>query len=302
METNHLLSPKIVTENVNFERDNAEIIRHLDLITVHKPYMALHSVHKHENCLFGTFPAEAHPENEIYPITITEVGRHMAILGSLAVAMENPVKEEHYYLALHAEVIRHSYEESFEKELVGKVEVTEFNRKGATITGEVFNKKGECIFSIVVDYSTIHHRTFSRLFKDHYKPEVAVYADNPYTKEVELFDLVVSENECTASLGIVDESICTGHFHHYPALPVARLGSAFCKLAGIHYNFLKNGGASQKYAYQSVEMTAYFLPFEGEEVFIKSQVTQRDDKGYAFTTTAFNREAKEIAELKSIII
>jgi hypothetical protein len=302
MESSSLSSPIIVKKAISVQ-ENEEIIQALALIAVYSPYMALHSVYKQGNSLFATFPSEAYPENEISPITITEVGRHMAILGSLAIALENPVKEVHYYLALHAGVIRHSYVESFEKELVGKVEVTKFNRREATISGDVFNQNGECIFSIVVDYSTIHYRTFERLFKEHYTPEVTVYAENPYAKGIELYDLVISEDECTASLGIVDESICPGHFHHYPALPVARLGNAFCKLASIHYNFLTGRGALQKHTFRSVEMTACFLAFEGEEVFIKSQVTQRDTKnGYAFTTTAFTRETKKIAELKSIII
>lgn len=78
------------------------------LIDVERPYYALYDVSApstlQSTCLgmpvSGKFRTESEkgPEEHL-PIGVGELGRHTAVLGSIACAAANPVKHRHYYLA-----------------------------------------------------------------------------------------------------------------------------------------------------------------------------------------------------------
>jgi hypothetical protein len=86
----------------------AEIVK---LIDVERPYYALFDVTAPSTLqtarvgmpVSGKFCTESAkgPEEHI-PIGVGELGRHCAVLGSIACAAANPVKRRHYYLAARA--------------------------------------------------------------------------------------------------------------------------------------------------------------------------------------------------------
>ncbi|GAQ81634.1 hypothetical protein KFL_000860060 [Klebsormidium nitens] len=79
----------------------------IQLIDVQRPYYALFDMAQLSNAakptVRGYFLKESrrHEENGD-PISGSELGRHSAIMGSVACALANPVKEKHYYLAFGA--------------------------------------------------------------------------------------------------------------------------------------------------------------------------------------------------------
>lgn len=53
----------------------------------------------------GKFVAESARHQEASePISCAELGRHCAAVGSIACALANPLKEQHYYLAARAAI------------------------------------------------------------------------------------------------------------------------------------------------------------------------------------------------------
>ena len=83
----------------------------IQLIDVQRPYYALFDMAQLGNSAVPTVrgyflkESESHEENKD-PISGSELGRHGAIMGSVACALANPVKDKHYYLAFGAKSVR----------------------------------------------------------------------------------------------------------------------------------------------------------------------------------------------------
>lgn len=284
---------EILTSNVT------EIIGN---ISVKPPYFSFENISIDDggflNARFS--PELAHPY-EKSPICMSEVGRHMAILGSLALSSSNPLKEQHYYLANHALVTRNISDETETQPLYGKVtDVSVSKRKGA-IHSELCNEGNDILYTVDVDYTVIHHTSFERLFADKYFHDNAHYEVNPYTLNIEFEDIEYYENSCKTTLGKVLPFYCLGHFENYPALPVARLANALLNLAGAHMNHIKK--STNKYIVMKADISANTLAFVGEEVDLISELeAEQPEEGMCFKTSALNNNRYKIAEMTCCLL
>jgi hypothetical protein len=258
------------------------------LIAVTEPYYALSNLHQHDDVLAATLPLQQTNHLEPFGMGIPEIGRHMAILGSLALANANPVKEKHYYLATHAIVERMHNKPGSGGNYFGKVKVVQFNKRTGQITGELFNNFGELYCTIEVTYSVLHELVFNRMFAKEGQTTNDNIQINPYANPSTLYNLKLGIENSFASLGTIQKEHCVGHFKNFPALPIARLGGALTSLSGLHYNFIRN--STDRYCIRKAEIHAKTFVFAGRNIELFSQIVESNTadnmciESYANTT------------------
>jgi 3-hydroxymyristoyl/3-hydroxydecanoyl-(acyl carrier protein) dehydratase len=269
MNNLHLRAQK---ENPTLQHDASEL---QSLIAVRPPYFALKQIHKANQTVFAEFNTDFQSTEENSNMSLAEVGRHMAILGSLAVANSNPVKNKHYYLASYGEFERVSKKPYNEQEYKGYMTTVEFNRKKALATGQLMTMDGEVIYEVKVGYSILSSGLFERMFKDQ-RQETPIPANyNPYHNPITFDNKFITPNFCYATIKNVGIDMCLGHFDNFPALPVARIGGALVALAGYNHNmYLSLGNA--RYCIRKAIIKAESFVFAGESLSIESEIDKEN--------------------------
>lgn len=268
----------------------------LENISVTKPYFALSNLNCSGEYIYAEFTTELTEITEEGPISAAEVGRHMAILGSVVLAKENPKKERHHYLATDALIKRCSSKSSTNHPLTCRAKMVSINRKKGVVEGEIFDHDGTVLYKIEVCYMILGHMIFERMFADHrvdtdFDPDY-----NPYTSDTQFTDLKLDVKSCKASIGIITKEDCPGHFNSYPALPVARMGTSMGKIGGIHFMHL-NPSEKKKYFISSAELHAKQLVFTGEEIKFRTEIVDPNpEKGMTIKTIAYSDSCDFIAE------
>ena len=254
-----------------------------ELIEVKRPYYSLDDIKCDANGVSALVKSEHPMENEIGGIAAAEVGRHLAILGSCALATTNPDKSKHYYLAHRASLRRIAYPES----------IVESNYKVDSRTMYLDKRKGVAhsrlymddihIFDLEVQYHVIKERIFNKLYKEKYV-EYDPSVNNPYAEEYELVNLGYKENELTAMLAPLSPQQCSGHFETHPCLPVAVLMHALSRSAGRLLS--KQLGHNITYIVDSADICAENLAFYGDSVCVKVKFIEEIDGAYFYSCEA----------------
>jgi hypothetical protein len=269
----------------------------LQNIAVTQPYFALKNLRWIDDYIYADFSAELLEPDEIMPITAAEVGRHMAIMGSVAMAAANSKKEQHYYLATDATIIRRSNKESFDRNVIGRIKTESIDKRNGLTTGSLFDVEMNKLFDVEVKYKVLHHSLFEKMFAQ-YKMETNENLDyNPYQESVAFNSLSLGIKNCTGSIGKILPEHCAGHFANYPAFPVARMGTAMGKIAGEHFKFL-HPGKTEKYTIGRADLHAEQLLFAGKEVHFRTEIEESTTqvKGMVIKVTAFTNELPSVAE------
>lgn len=285
----------------NFEKmlSKDEIFK---LIDVHDPYYALKDVRADEdNFITARIDVEQPLGNEILPIGVSETCRHLAILGSVCCAFTNPVKQKHYYLAYSG-----NYKRTIEKgygtggELIANAECISFNKRKATVKACLLDEQNQLICGIEVSYHVIPQAIFERLYYNFYKAAPDFGMKNPYLKKNQFFDLQFSDSSATATLGKIKDDFCTGHFPHFPAMPVAILMSSLLDLATIYIHHV-TGDRSLKMAVSELTLLADNLGFSGEEVIVHVSQEASLNNRFRLRCTATLTDDKSIGDITAII-
>ena len=278
-----------------------------ELICVSKPYYALQDVKYLSNGkLQATVTVENQHSGETTPISASEAGRHSAILGSLALALENPLPIKHYYLASHAILNRINHTTStqpsvFAQKVIIEAEVLDLDiaAKKGKINATIYTAAGVPILNLVVSYHVFKKDLFSKLFRKRYQEDVLSKSANPYTANTPLYDVTLTKNQMTASLGVIQAEQCLGHFDNYPALPVAILCNAMIRLGGLHVERLTfDNGIS--YAVRSAILSADGLAFAGQEVTLSSSVMHVDADEFQMLIRASDQSGNTISTIELV--
>lgn len=285
----------------NFEKmiSTDEIFK---LIDVHCPYYALKEVRADANN-FATarIDIEQSLGDEILPITVSETCRHLAILGSVCCAMANPVKQKHYYLAYSGTYKRTIEQEHYTgNELIATAECISFNKRKATAKACFLDEQNQLICGIEVSFHVIPQAIFERLYYNFYKSSPDFGVKNPYLKKNPLFDIKFSDSSASATLGKVQDDFCTGHFPHFPAMPVAILMSALLNLATIYIHHV-TCDSSLKMVIREVTLLADNIGFSGEEVMLHVNQEACLDNRFKLRCTATSTDDKSIGDITAII-
>lgn len=291
MKTAALLSPSLYS--------------HLkELICTSRPYYALKNLHQlTDTILQCEIAVENNGHKEHALISTAEAGRHLAILGSCVLAANNPVEARHFYLATAASLQRSAdvayidpAQYNCPARLICRAELLHLDKKSGSVATSIYTPDGLTIYELEVEYKVMTSELFGKLFKAVYQPNTD-WAPNPYAAPFPLKDVLYTDREFSASLGVIRKEQCVGHFDYYPALPVAVLSSALMDLAGTHLRHIC-GDENLKYAAQHATLKADRLAFAGEEVFVKSWLIDEGMGTYTFSATAENAAGNPIGRIE----
>lgn len=292
------LNPPTSSFEPTLELD-AEVEKLRDLIQVQSPYYALKNLRRAGDELVADVSTDLIDHPEVNGMSLAEVGRHMAILGSLTMVEANPRKEKHYYLATYAEFHRIRKEIYPDTELTISMACTEFNKKKGKATGYLMTRSGERLFQVSVHYVVLPTRIFERMYAKGLQETNFDKKINPYVHPNILSDVVIDPEVSTASVGIVQQETCSGHFDNYPALPVARIGGILATLTGLHFNEWL--GKKEYYSITKAYVTAESFVFAGEEVTLDCREIEENDYpelGTLYLAYASTKTEKNVASLK----
>ena len=245
-------------------------------ISVTEPYLALEDIRSPEcGSVVAIAPFEHPLGRERGPMGAAEMGRHMAILGSLSVASLNEAHGRHYYLANRARFVR-SVGTLEPSALIGGAVCTRKPTRMAKARVELTELSGGPVASLEVGYFVLKAEPFCELFGEHRRPTDFPPLESPYAKELPIKIQNCRARRVRASLDIAPEH-CAGHFDGFPAAPVARTMQALTHCAG---ELLAEtlGRPSLEFVVESGTIEAKQLAFAGSRLSLSVEVVRgRED-------------------------
>ena len=271
-----------------------------NLIMVDEPYNILEDVIvKEDGSLVAKVRNEYLMEGESGPMQCSEFGRHIAVLGSMLLAKNNPSKEKHYYLAGTAD-LRRSHLRIYENDVFWlRASVMEQNRRGGKVFGEMVDINGDELYTGEVDYKILKGSMFERLYAHGKVDDSPINDISPYQSRKKLRNVYVDEDKISAIYGVVSAAECQGHFNNYPCLPAAVVGCLFGELA---LNLLQHVTGFTKMVDQSAIVKAKRLTFAGEFVRFEGKLLeQKSDNTIVMFAEAFVGD-EVIAEVTTEVV
>ena len=213
---------------IDFERiisqsSSVPIDEVLNKICVSPPYFSFTEIFNYQGMLIAQVEPEQEIDFELELISSAEASRHMAILGSCAIAMEENQKK--YYLSSKAEF--NSYYKKGDKyylDIPLKKKFYIVSRKVSidrsfAVSENFLFCNNKLIFSFRVTYQVMPYKLFERVFSS-YKFSTSLIEESPYGRIPKFEIKEVNSKYLLAEMPIVDKKFCAGHFNQYPMIPV----------------------------------------------------------------------------------
>lgn len=238
----------------------------MDKIAVQRPYFAFDSLYRNSSVpgwdIWGDFRPEQPLGHEEGPLAVAEAGRHLAILGTCAAFLAQPVDERIYYLASHAVWTSSKSRPDVQPQstltararVVARFQIKKHDRVRVE-TELLFGS--EVIGALTVTYQVLPERTFEKCFKNHFTIQSPTVTSSPYRQG--LLTKTVSSKPHAIMLRSTDFSAaqCPGHFSHYPMWPVAVVAYGLTQaLSQLLDKRLKRGFS---FRVQEARLSAYTL-------------------------------------------
>ncbi len=275
------------------------------LICVRDPYFAFQTFDVQSDIVTSTVAAEHPMLAETGPIAAAEAGRHLAILGSCAAAMNNPTRARHYYLAREAYLERTSAPASAQELLTCNAEADFTDKRTAHANCSLF-VRDEKLFTLDVSYSVLSEALFTRFYGKHGSEQRKDVRDNvtpfhrvnPYRSTNRLEILESDDSKLRASLGVITKEMCAGHFPGYPCLPVAALMHCLSNAAGALF---QQRTGERGYVVQIAEVAARELAFAGTSLQLEASYVGGHARGEKFNVRAVSDAGSVIGELGIVV-
>jgi len=265
-----------------------------DLIEVSHPYFSLKNLSVVGDAVQADVPVEHPMGNERGVIAAAEVGRHLAILGSCALAHVNNIKKKHFYLASDA-MIRNLHDgviENASLPLKAEARTISLEKRKGSAVATITDTKGIPLYELQTNYHIMKPNLFEKLYQSRrYTESACVTAKNPYLSEFSFSNVSYNDDCMSAVLGPLGPEQCSGHFLNYPCIPVAILMHALSNAAGMLLAHTQNRPKSP-YRVLSADVIADQFAFAGEEVFIDVvQEDQSASNSFVFRCSAMNGDS-----------
>lgn len=273
----------------------------LSKIMVKEPYNILYDLHKEtDKAITAKVDNEYIYKDELGPVSISEAGRHLAILGSIALA--DKADAQNYYLAVGADIKRHNFSSNTDSQTFKLfAEIISLDKKKGQVYGLIANEDNETIYEAVIEYNMLRDILFTRLFKQHKYTENIYKNVSPYRERRGFSDEKISNDTIEAVYGTIAPEDCLGHFEEYPALPVAIIANLFGKL-GVKL-FLYNFPQLEKAYFTNAKLSAKSLAFHGEYLTFRAEVVSIGDNTLSFYCEAIVNDmivAQGESEIKGV--
>lgn len=271
------------------------------LICVRDPYFAFQSFNVASQAVMTSVAPEHPLGDELGPIAAAEAGRHLAILGSCAAAMENPIRARHYYLAREAYLERTTTLAPQTGLLDARATASFSDKRTARAQCSMWAGADQ-LFSLDVSYSVLSEALFQRFYGKHATDldnVTPIQRPNPYRNSLPLEVLESDDSRLVASLGTISKEACAGHFPRVPCLPVAALMHSLSRAAGAL--FVQRMGAAIKYTVEIAEVSARELAMAGSRLQLEASYVGQHTRGDKFQVRATTDNGTLIGELGVVL-
>lgn len=278
--------------------------RALDRISVRAPYFDLRDMAADDD---GTVRAlvpvapPLHPETGL--MAATQVARHLAILGSCAVALQSPDADRRHYLATRAHFLRTAnlaegdgrWDDRIRGVALLEAEASGswIDRRSARSLVKLYGPDGQLSHALDVHYTVMAPRMFARLMPP-IDPEVlrddstgAATVPGRAGGGVERFDVrdATDGDGLIVDCGSVPVDMCAGHFPSYPAAPVTLVMGQLARAAGIAMN-RHLGFGDLTYSIDEARVVASRLGRAGQRLTLRARYDRRVGGSHLLIATA----------------
>ncbi|MCE3255479.1 MAG: hypothetical protein K0R25_973 [Rickettsiaceae bacterium] len=274
----------------------------LSKIFVSRPYFAFDKIYQFQDILISPVKVEQPVIFESTPMSSAEASRHMAILGSCALAANK--EEKQYYLAVKAR--KRAGVDTPEQNIFRKSEqlyvlakACSYAEKEASALTCLVTLSGEIIFDFKVGYQLFSEKLFDRVFKKHTKPTQDLEL-SPYREAFEYKDIRIGNNILSAILPKMKPYQCAGHFKNCPILPVGVLAYMTINTLG---KFLNNITQDENLVYylDSADMDVKAPTFIDEEAKLSIFYKKCENNKYYFSWVMSNFSGDENLNTMEIV-
>ena len=255
------------------------------------PYFALHGLTSTPQGVQATVPVDYARHPELTPISAAEAGRHLAILGSCAV---NQIQDTPIYCLAQRAILHlnpwhlSSAPPSSSPRFRAVAKATAVAPKIYHAQADLLDASHTAIFSLDVHFMAIPKRVFERLFAHRHILSIGSPIENPYRHPIWVEPRVMQADFFQGVLGPILPTQCWGHFHNFPALPVAILMANLCHSAGLLLQHIV--GEDCRYAVSLAQVHAQNLAFAGDILDISVRYLGRDGNDFRFSCYATHAE------------
>ena len=199
-------------------------------IAVQQPYFAFSELLALPGgAVLGAFSPEQSIGSECGPISSAELGRHLAILGSCAAALDAS-DDMTYYLASKGQLKLMPLANGGLAERRGIAVATVTSRNRRSMIAEVVGHCGSITAHLWCEYQVLSRAVFSRIFSGHYTGSVTRPTQSPYRTPIDFELIEASTDRMVVRTVEVDPQSFAGHFDEYPSWPVAILADTFSQV------------------------------------------------------------------------
>jgi hypothetical protein len=193
---------------------------------VQPPYFALEELRVVDDCVIAEVTADPWSPRELGVVGSAEAARHLAILGSCAVALASGDSGRTYYPVHRARLLARGNPAPSREALPRftlSARMTNFDRglSSATAEADLCTAEGALVLRFGVDYHVIPEKDFRTLFAAHAEATDDHGAPSPYATHRPLAMGTFDGRSIRAVMDKVVAADCAGHFRGYPALPVS---------------------------------------------------------------------------------
>lgn len=231
------LSHDLISTILDKEAKKIEVEEILKKICVSSPYFAFKKIYQYKNFLIAPIKVEQPINNELNSIPIAEAGRHIAILGSVADAINEDSK--HYYLATKALMSLHNI--SKHNDLYVVIESHNSDKKNMNAFGYILDENGSKLYDLKVLYQKLPEKVFCKIFNKYFIQTNEDSETNPYENiKIVSNDLIIKNDLLTTEVENFLAEDFAGHFKNYPMLPVSISAYIMTYYAGKLFNKINN--------------------------------------------------------------
>jgi len=253
------------------------------LIDVCEPYYALKDLAIAPD---GSISAKVPIQQDLYyeplPISSSEAGRHLAVLGSCACALSNPDKFKHYYLAASANATRKDFDFTRDEPeyFLGHARCIKVDSRSAQAITSLHYPDGTTFSEIVLNYHVLDYRVFERIHKERIISwETISY--NPYITEPSTNYTPISSKQLFGVIENVRVIDCAGHFPGLPAVPISILFRVLVRYAIVLMQH-RIDNPNAVFCVRECTTEAKNLAFPGEEIDVNARFIHTDEKNQHF--------------------
>ena len=258
-------------------------------IGVRTPYYALRNLTiPSRGSATALLPPELPPARELTPLSLTDMSRHLSILGLCAVASTASSPQRRFYLARSATLTWHTTHvlPPTTTPLPGRAVGRFTGARRATAQALLSTDSGIVLGHIGLTYQVLSEPVFARVFSHAHRPGLS-HDDgrNPFTQPLPLDNVTANGHTITATVTSHPQQTA-GHFYDYPTLPAAVLGGAMCEAASLVLDSLT--GSRVCWTPITARFAAHVLPTANQTVTVTAcpSDSPAPDDAYAIDVTA----------------